>query len=108
MRKKLTIGSWTMNLIKSFDRFGQPISLKFRNNNTYRSTIGGLMTIMVYTVLLVYLSLNLKAVFLKEEYTVQSSTERFDIAFDNRVVYLNKTNFDIGVHLLYTNIDDEI
>lgn len=66
------------------------------------------MTISVYTLLLVYLALNLKAVFLKEEYNVQSSTERRDISLDERVVYLNKTNFDIGIQLLYTNIDDEI
>jgi hypothetical protein len=62
-----------MNCLKSFDRNGIPINLLHRNNSTYKTGIGALMTILSNIGLLIYMILLLINVAQRDQYTVTST-----------------------------------
>ena len=49
--------------------FGHPVSLNYKNEPTYKSTFGGLMTFIVRGLILAYFFVNMAAVIDKSEST---------------------------------------
>ena len=51
-----------LNVFRSVDKFGAPVQLNYRGLSSYQTVGGALTTIMSYTLVIVYLCLQLAAV----------------------------------------------
>ncbi|CDW79510.1 UNKNOWN [Stylonychia lemnae] len=75
--------------------FGHPISLKYRQNSTFKTTFGGFVTIAFKIGILIYLVFELIKV-VDKTYTVTNSMIKRNLFVDNGVYTINEENFDIG------------
>ena len=54
------------NFLRSLDRFGHPITLTYRKSPTFKSVLGGVMTILVFAALSAYWSYLFRQCILRE------------------------------------------
>jgi hypothetical protein len=59
-------------LVKSVDIFGLPVTFKYQGSSTFKSVYGGVITILTTTLILSYISYELKELF-ELNYNVSSS-----------------------------------
>ena len=57
-----------VTIVKQFDKLGYPISFKYKNDSSFKSFMGGLVTLAVEIVLFVYFIILLKGVTNHEKY----------------------------------------
>jgi hypothetical protein len=83
--------------------FGHPITLQYKNEAQFKSTIGGFMTIIVLMGLLTYCGILLQQMFSNKTFTVISDLQKKNVALDeHRSIHLSVDNFDIGIGMFYT------
>ena len=88
---------------KQVDMFGHPITLQYKNEAQFKSTIGGFMTIIVLMGLLTYCGILLQQMFSNKTFTVISDLQKKNVALDeHRSIHLSVDNFDIGIGMFYT------
>eukprot|EP00347_Sterkiella_histriomuscorum_P001885 403370298 len=94
--------------IRNIDRFGHPISLTYKRDNTFKSTFGGIMTIFSLMALIAYLSIQLKIVINREQYTINNTNYVKDLYVDTREISFPLTSFDFATQLTYRGNDPAI
>jgi hypothetical protein len=72
MGSNLTSG--TLNYIKSYDEYGQPISLNYEGSETFQTLPGGLLSLTVRIILICYTLLNFTAMTEKKDWTITQQT----------------------------------
>ena len=58
--------NWGVQKVKDRDRFATPVQLKFKGDSEFKTGIGGLSSIVMLITLLVYASLLIRQMILKE------------------------------------------
>lgn len=71
-RKPFGFRDRIVRTFKQLDMFGHPITLKYKNEAQYKSTIGGVITLIVLMGLLTYCGILLRQMFSKQTFTVIS------------------------------------
>ena len=60
--------------LKEFDRFGQPVGLTYKNNPSYNTSIGGVMTMLTFFIFMTWLAMEVIDVYMPPgKHTVKSS-----------------------------------
>ena len=85
------------NYLKSFDLFGIPISLKYKGEDTFKTPIGGIVSIISYLSVLAFVLFDLNAVIARES-TVKVKSVLKDVTDYNEVYNLTHDNFDLAVY----------
>jgi hypothetical protein len=85
-------------LLKSFDTFGIPVSLTYKEKPEIRSVIGGLFTITARLAIAVYFCIACAGIF-NRNYTVQTSLLNRDLTKDVTLYNLTENNFDFAVRM---------
>ena len=70
---------WSKNRIKNRDIFRQTVSLTFKNNDSYSTIVGGLLTILIFIFLLIYGVILLVSMFKKSQVSWNRNTYWRDI-----------------------------
>ena len=85
------------------DLFGQPITLRYKDSNKFRTALGGFLTFVVSMVLMSYFFVLVKQMVKNEKSQIVNSLQRQgDIAFNHdEKIILTKENFDIAISLTY-------
>lgn len=94
--------------VRSFDQFGHPLTLKYKGRQTYKSFLGGLVTIIVVSFILVYFFVMIKESVRFEKFTVITSLQKQNLAKGENELILNKDIFDIAYKAFYIGSDQEI
>lgn len=81
---------------KSIDTFGQEIKLSFRGEATSQTYAGAVATFLLYFLIIYYLALQLKAVFL-QEYALNRTMKIENIIFQSEAYNLKEDNFSFAV-----------
>lgn len=79
--------------MRSCDHFGIPISLTFKQDSIYKTTIGGLLTILAYLFIAFYAASLFKDVFTRKKHI---STNQFLAEFDREEV-LTPSDFSLAI-----------
>ena len=66
------------SFIKSVDQYGYPISLTYKNENEYKSILGGIVTLIFRFAVLLYVVFEIKDIIFKKA-EVNYSTKRINI-----------------------------
>ena len=66
------------SFIKSVDQYGYPISLTYKNENEYKSILGGIVTLIFRFAVLLYVIFEIKDIIFKKA-EVNYSTKRINI-----------------------------
>eukprot|EP00347_Sterkiella_histriomuscorum_P000453 403375809 len=78
------------------DAFGHPISFSYKDQPTFKSTFGGIVTIFSRIALLAYFVVELQSVINRAKYQNATSTVYQNLVNWDKVVQLDRHNFDIG------------
>ena len=74
-----SITSKTVNYIKSYDEYGQPISLNYQGSETFQTLPGGLLSLVVRIILISYTILKFSAMTEKKDWSIIQQTIVTDI-----------------------------
>jgi len=77
-----------INFIKSMDMYGHPIILTYKNSSTFKSFIGGILTILTRLAILVYFVAQIVSV-IQKQCTITVLDNYIDTGNDNTSYYLN-------------------
>ena len=69
-------GKRLLKTLRSFDAYGHPIQLQYKSETEYKSSLGGICTILSYGLVFAYFIYLLKTVVGREKYTVTTSLEK--------------------------------
>ncbi|CDW83800.1 UNKNOWN [Stylonychia lemnae] len=94
--------------LRKADRFGYPISLTYKQNQTFTSSFGGIMTIFSIIALLVYFFVMFSDVISKSRYTINEIKYVRDLYGDKSFYSFNLNQFDYGVQLSYSGLDPQV
>ncbi|CDW78965.1 UNKNOWN [Stylonychia lemnae] len=94
--------------LKSQDAFGHKISLNYQNQPTFRSSVGGFMTIALRLLLLGYFLSNLVTVINRSQSAIVNSIYKKDLSFDDTSFNLTKNVFDMALFISYFGTDDGV
>ena len=99
-----------LHRLRSLDLFGQPITLRYKDSNKFKTALGGLSTCIVGIGIFTYFFILLKQIIKHEKTHIVNSLQRNgDIAFDyDHNITLTKENFDIAISLDYIGALDDI
>ncbi|CDW90646.1 UNKNOWN [Stylonychia lemnae] len=93
--------------IKSADKFGHPIQLKYKNRSTYNTLFGGIITLIARLGIFIYFLLAIIDVTQKKSFVKNSLVIR-DLALDETEFKIDTDNFDIAVQLKYSVNDPKV
>eukprot|EP00347_Sterkiella_histriomuscorum_P003054 403365765 len=94
------------NFIKSLDSFGHPIQFTYNNSSTFKSTIGGYLTLVARLGIVIYLILELINVAQKKS-SIRFSTYIRDLATDKSEYTIDQSQFDLAALIkLQSQIND--
>lgn len=62
------------NSLKKLDLFAQPISITFKGESSFRTPIGGIMSILLGTLMIAFLSVKMNSLINREGSTVRKDT----------------------------------
>ena len=68
------LASGTLNYIKSYDEYGQPISLNYQGSETFQTLPGGLLSVAVRIILICYTLLKFTAMTDKKDWAITQQT----------------------------------
>ncbi len=93
-------------IIRNFDSYGHPINLTYEGETTYKSFIGGLLTILTRVAILSYLISELLQV-LDKKSTVEVSEFKQNAALDPNNYSIDQSKFDMAIRLNYLQFYNE-
>ena len=67
-----------------------------------------MLSIIVFTGLLVYFLVQLKSIVEKQQFTVLNAIDKRDLEFDNTSISMTKDNFDIAIRAIYLGKEKKI
>eukprot|EP00347_Sterkiella_histriomuscorum_P003157 403365373 len=86
--------------VKGTDQFGHPIRLTYKNNDTYKTLPGGIVTLILRIAILVYFITEVVNVFQKKS-TVTNSSYIRNTAIDTTEYHLDQSKWDIAFNMQY-------
>ena len=89
--------------VKGTDRFALPISLNFKGESSFKTIIGGTVSVVIIMVLLWYSALLLKEMINRENSIVSSITKIENLIYNSNKYNLNDYNFILGIYSSETN-----
>ena len=92
----LPIVKSTKKIIKELDLFGSPILLSYKNDNAYKTKIGGLISIATVIILAFYFYAQVLKYFNKE---MVNTKTKIDYSIDPLPIELNKENFMFAINV---------
>ena len=99
---------WLSKLLKKFDIFGQPVSIGFKGRSTHKTKLGGLVSVILTVVVLVYVSwrLTLYQSREREEFYTASIYQEFE---EIGAVFLNdnKRAFQFEIYVENPEFDND-
>jgi len=75
--------------------------LNWKDEDTFKTAFGGVMTILSVMCIIVYFSIMLATAIKQEKYSITSSSRFIDLYNDNTNYPLNSDNFDYGLQLAF-------
>lgn len=68
--------STNSDILKEFDRFGQPVGLTYKNNASYNTPIGGVFTMVAFFIFMAWLAMETIDVYMPPgKHSVSNSNE---------------------------------
>lgn len=95
-------------MIKSFDSYGYKIQLTYKNENKYKTFLGGLVTLIAYLGVFIFFVVLMKQVIYRENFTVNSFAVKSDVLETGRNVELSIDNFDMAIQVVCLGCTDII
>ena len=95
-------------MVKSQDAFGHKITLNYQNEPTFKSTFGGIVTIILRFLIFGYFITNIITVINRSESAIVNSLYKRDLSFDDTAYNLNRTNFDMGIFVSYFGKENKV
>ena len=83
-------------MIESCDLYGMPLTFSYKRSTSFRTTLGGILTILTRLLILAYLCYGTTAVYYRNNKIVSKSIYK-DMAKDKTQIFLTPDNFDIAV-----------
>eukprot|EP00347_Sterkiella_histriomuscorum_P023350 403334981 len=90
------------SFLRKMDVFGHPITFTYKHNDSFKSSIGGVFTLLFRIGILVYFLIEISSVFQKKS-TIQNSTYIRNLSVDKTQTNLDPSNFDIAVSMFMYN-----
>lgn len=82
--------------LTSIDKFGFPVNLTYRKEQTFKSSFGGVMTILSILSLMIYFLVMLMNVINNEKYVLTRIDYLRDLFFDIRTFNFTYNQFDVA------------
>ena len=82
--------------LKKFDIYGSPVGLHYRGNGTYTTALGGVLSLITFTLICINTVDIITQYFDHSAQTEQSSSIQMDL-YDMEPIYLNESMLDIIV-----------
>ena len=86
---------------KRLDIFGHPISLRYKNQHTYKSVVGASVTVVVFIGILTYFGILLIDLINKKNFTITTTLSKGMLDESESKVFLTRDNFDMGIYVYY-------
>ena len=83
------MSKFIVSTVKSLDSFGKPLGFSYKDKETFTTIVGGVVTIISKLLLLAYICLGLKDVYLKKNNIINKTLYK-DLAVDLNGVYLTQ------------------
>ena len=99
----MKIFSLISDFLKSQDTFGTQISLMYKGSSTYRSNLGGFLSLASRVFFVVYFAYHIKSVVWREDHVVNQTIKKKDLT-KAPLITLNEENFGIAMRV-DVNID---
>lgn len=93
----------TMQYLRRIDNFGHPITLTYKGDSTFKSPLGGFFTLAVYAIVLSFFFTLLKAVIIRDNFTVTNTYTKRDIQDTSSILDLSIDNFEIALSARWIN-----
>lgn len=101
--------TWIGQLLRSFDSFGHPVTLTYKNYSEYRSIFGGVSSLIINLVIFIYGMILLSNTISKADSLVSTSISKVDLTDGSYYsLVLNKDNFDIAYQPSYSGSNPNI
>ena len=97
---KITLGTKFFRFFRSLDKYGHPIALTYKGDASYKTLIGGLLTIATRIGVIAFLMIEIMSVISKTS-TITNSEVINNVAIDKNEYEFNSTMFDMAVRLNY-------
>eukprot|EP00347_Sterkiella_histriomuscorum_P007436 403348928 len=94
--------------LRSVDRFGYPISLTYKNEQTFRSNFGGFMTMFSIIALLIYFSFMVLDVVNRERFILTETRYSRNLYLDWREFKFDLDRFDLALQHSYTGVNNSL
>ena len=90
------------SFLASLDAFGYPVSLKYKREQKYKSTVGGAATMLIFILMGGFLGILFYRCFNNDTVKVESYLEKISRATDvNRTLTLNRNNSEFSIYFGY-------
>ncbi|TNV81000.1 hypothetical protein FGO68_gene16062 [Halteria grandinella] len=105
-----TFGSWINRRLESIDRYGHPVSLTYKGDQKYKSSFGGMISLIGILSILVYFGLEMAAVFNRSNSKIETITVKKDLADPSlsTPLELNIDSFNFGIKVQYVGSDPSV
>ena len=80
--------------------YGHPVTLTFKKDSHYKSVLGGIVSIISFTGVLIYFLILLQALITRQNFQVSSAVTMRDEMDYSFTLKLNPSNFDFAYKLL--------
>ena len=82
------------SFIRGLDRYGQPVTVNYQGEDTYKTKTGGILTILVYALVATYTVLKANQLVLRDNPNVTSTTEFVNYETDTTTYNLEQNNLE--------------
>ena len=90
------------SFLTSLDAFGYPVSLKYKREQKFKSTVGGAATVLIFMLMGGFLGMLLYRCINNETVKVESYLEKINRVKDvNRTLTLNRNNSEFSIYFGY-------
>ena len=92
--------SWVKNKIKDTDRFALPVSLNFKGDSSFKTGIGGVVSVVIIWGLVGYSVILWIGMVNRENSVINSVTKIGNLIYDPTKYNLNDYKFIVGIYSL--------
>eukprot|EP00347_Sterkiella_histriomuscorum_P003987 403362181 len=100
-RKCFCTPSFVEKTLRKIDKFGHPITLTHEDEDSFKSSFGGVMTILTIIGLVVFFGLEVQRALDQSKYNITTSRQIRNYYYDNTEYNIDYKAFDFAVRLSY-------
>ena len=93
------------SLLRTQDNYGHPINLTYKSDTTYKSTLGGVLSLIAKIGMIIFFIVELKNVFSKQ-FRLTVTEKLINTAIDPASIHLDRHKFDFAVRIVYQGASD--